>query len=114
MVTRIIGYALAAIIAALATATLSARMFSYDSVESVMIFGAAMGVINSFIRPLVRMISAPLTCLTFGLFAFVVNAAMFYLGAYLIPGIDATWWGCLVGSVIASVAAGLMFSVLDE
>ena len=73
-----------------------------------------MGVINAFIKPIVRVLSFPISCLTFGLFAFVINAGLFALGAYVVPGIDITWEGALIGSIIASLAGGVMFSVLDE
>lgn len=111
---RIIAYALAAVVAALATATISGRYFSFDTAESVLLFGVAMGVINAFIKPIVRVLSFPISCLTFGLFAFVINAGLFALGAYVVPGIDITWEGALIGSIIASLAGGVMFSVLDE
>lgn len=111
---RIFAYALAAIVAALATSTISNEWFNFDSSESVLLFGAAMGVINAYIKPVVKMISVPLSCLTFGLFALVINAGLFALGAYVIPGVELTWQGAVIGSVIASVAAGLMFSVFDE
>jgi putative membrane protein len=111
---RIIAYALAAVVAALATATISERFFSFDSAESVLLFGIVMGVINAFIKPIVSILSIPISCLTFGLFAFVINAGLFALGAYLVPGIEVEWAGALIGSIIASIASGIMFSVLDE
>lgn len=111
---RIFAYALAAIVAALATSTISNDWFSFDSSESVLLFGAVMGVINAFIKPVVRFISIPLTCLTFGLFALVINAVLFAVGAALVPGIEASNWGAVVGAIISSLAAGLMFSVFDE
>lgn len=111
---RIFAYALAAIVAALATSTISQTWFSFDDSGSVMLFGAVMGVINAFIKPVVKVISVPLTCLTFGLFALVINAGLFALGAYLIPGVEVTVEGAFLGSIIASAAAGLMFSVFDE
>lgn len=111
---RIIAYALAAVVAALATATISGRYFSFDTEESVLLFGAAMGVINAFIKPIVSFLSIPISCITFGLFAFVINAALFALGAYVVPGVDVTWEGSVLGSIIASIAGGIMFSVLDE
>ncbi len=111
---RIIAYALAAVVAALATATISERFFSFDSAESVIIFGLVMGVINAFIKPVVSFLSMPISCLTFGLFAFVINAALFGLGALVVPGIEVSWVGALIGSIIASLAGGVMFSVLDE
>jgi putative membrane protein len=111
---RIIAYALAAVVAALATATISGRYFAFDTAESVLLFGVVMGVINAFIKPVVRILSFPISCLTFGLFAFVINAGLFALGAYVVPGVEITWEGALIGSVIASLAGGVMFSVLDE
>jgi putative membrane protein len=111
---RIIAYALAAVVAALATATISERFFSFDTAESVLLFGIVMGVINAFIKPIVEFLSMPISCLTFGLFAFVINAGLFALGAFIVPGIEVTWVGALIGSVIASIAGGVMFSVLDE
>lgn len=111
---RIIAYALAAVVAALATATISERLFSFDTAESVILFGIVMGVINAFIKPIVSFLSMPISCLTFGLFAFVINAGLFALGAFVVPGVEVTWVGALVGSIIASIAGGIMFSVLDE
>lgn len=111
---RIFAYALAAIVAALATSTISSEWFSFDSSESVLLFGAVMGVINAFIKPAVRFISIPITCLTFGLFALLINALLFALGAALVPGIEVSNWGAVVGAIISSLAAGLMFSVFDE
>jgi putative membrane protein len=111
---RIIAYALAAVVAALATATISERMFSFDTAESVILFGIAMGVINAFIKPIVSFLSIPISCLTFGLFAFVINAGLFALGAFVVPGIEASWVGAFAGSIIASIAGGIMFSVIDE
>lgn len=111
---RIFAYALAAIVAALATSTISQEWLSYDTSQSVLLFGAVMGVINAFIKPVVRLISLPLTCLTFGLFALVVNALLFALGAAVVPGIEINNWGAVVGAIFSSLAAGLMFSVFDE
>ena len=111
---RIIAYALAAVVAALATATISERFFSFDTAESVLLFGIVMGVINSFIKPIVSFLSLPISCLTFGLFAVVINAGLFALGAWLVPGVEVSWFGAVVGSIIASIAGGIMFSVLDE
>lgn len=111
---RIFAYALAAIVAALATSTISRDWFSFDSSESVLLFGAVMGFINAFIKPVVRVISIPLTCLTFGLFALLINALLFALGGAIVPGIEISNWGAVAGAIIASLAAGLMFSVFDE
>lgn len=111
---RIIAYAVATVVATLALGTISDRLMTFDSASSVLVFGLVVGVINSFIKPIVSLLTLPLTCLTFGLFAFVVNAAMFKLGAEVAPGMVVSWWGAFAGSILTSLAAGVIYSVLDE
>jgi putative membrane protein len=65
------------------------------------IFGALMlGLANGFIRPLLLMLTLPITMLTFGLFVFVVNAMMLMLAAAFVDGFEvkgfsAALWGAL-------------------
>ena len=113
-IVRIAAYGVAAIVATLVLGTLSSRLISWDEPTTVLLFGVVIGVINAFIKPVVRFISMPITCLTFGLFALVVNAALFYVGASLTPGMEISAWGALSGSILASLTGGLMFSVVDE
>lgn len=47
-----------------------------------------MGFVNAFIRPIVVILTLPITVVTFGLFLLVVNAAMFGLVAWLLPGFE--------------------------
>lgn len=111
---RLISYALAAVVAALVTATISERLLTFDTAQSVIVFGIVMGLIDGFIKPVVKFLSLPITCLTFGLFSLVINAALFALGSYLVPGIDVSWMGAIVGSLLVSIASGMIFSALDE
>jgi putative membrane protein len=111
---RIAAYAVATIVATLVVAQFAPRLISFDSAESVIIFGLVTGVINAFIKPAVKLLALPITCLTFGLFAIVINAALFALGAWLTPGLEMNWVGAVVGSLLASLASGLIFSVVDE
>ncbi len=111
---RVVAYAVAAIIATLTLRSISARLMNYESQEAVLIFGAVLGVINAFIKPVLKILTLPLSCLSFGLFAVVVNAGLFYAGASVTPGITITVWGAVLGSIIASLASGIIFSVADE
>ncbi|HUF72512.1 MAG TPA: phage holin family protein [Gammaproteobacteria bacterium] len=45
-----------------------------------------MGLVNAFVRPLIVLLTLPLTILTFGLFLLVINAALFGLVAYMLDG----------------------------
>lgn len=60
-----------------------------------------MGFVNAFIRPIIIVLTLPVTIVTFGLFLLVVNAAMFGLVAWFLPGFDvAGFWAALFGWLI--------------
>lgn len=111
---RFIAYVVATIVATLALGTISDRLISFDRAETVLLFGLVLGVINATLKPLLQLLTLPITCLTFGLFAIVVNAFLFWLGAYITPNLEVSIWGALIGSILVSVGAGIMFTVLDE
>jgi putative membrane protein len=63
-----------------------------------------LGLVNAFVRPLMVLLTLPLTVLTFGLFLLVVNALMLQLVAAVVPGMRVQ--GCtaaLVGSLVLSL-----------
>jgi putative membrane protein len=72
-----------------------------------------LGVVNAVVRPLVIVLTLPLTVLTLGLFLLVVNAAMFGLVAALFDGfvVDGFWaalFGWLVVSAVGWVASAFI------
>ena len=116
---RFIAYVIATIVATLALDSIAPRLIEFDQAETVLIFAAVLGLINAVIKPVVNVLAFPLTCLTFGLFAIVINTALFWLGGYIVEEfIDAdfsvSWWGALFGSILVSVASGIIFTVIDE
>jgi len=73
----------------------------------------AFGIVNACVRPLMLLLTLPLTILTFGLFLFVLNALMFWLAAAIVPGFAVRGFGpALLGSVLLSLlnlaVAGLL------
>lgn len=111
---RFIAYAVATVVATLALGTISDRLISFDRAETVLLFGVVLGFINAFIKPVVNLLSLPITCLTFGLFAIVINTVLYWLGAYITPDLEVSWWGALIGSILVSIASGIIFTVIDE
>jgi putative membrane protein len=114
-VIRLLAYIVAGMASVLILGTVFGdRMVEYDNEVAVLVFGAALGLLVFFIKPIVTLISLPITCLTFGLFALVINGAFFGLAAFIVPGVDVTWLGAVVGGVISSVLSGIIYSVFDE
>ncbi|HEU4793702.1 MAG TPA: phage holin family protein [Nitrolancea sp.] len=87
---------------------------SYSSNESIIIFAIILGLLNAVLRPLLQLITFPLSCLTLGLFAFVVNALVFYLAARLSVGVEMTVLGALIGSIAVSILTGLLYQVFQR
>jgi putative membrane protein len=65
-----------------------------------------LGLLNAFLRPLVILLTLPVTVLTLGLFTLVINGVMFSLAAYLVPGFHVTGFG-------AAFLAALLFSLFS-
>jgi len=96
---------------------LVARLYPGVSISS---FGAAMiaalvlGLLNTLVRPLLVLLTLPVTLLTLGLFLFVINALMFWSAAGVLSGFNVTGFGAaLVGSLIYSLC-GMVIDVAME
>ncbi len=70
------------------------------------IVAVVLGIINTFIRPLVKLITLPINVITLGLFSLVINAAMVLLCDYLIDGFDTEGFvSALIFSIILAVVS---------
>jgi len=58
------------------------------SVPTAFLAAAILGILNTFLRPVLLLLTLPLTVLTLGIFAFVLNALMLLLVAYFVPGLE--------------------------
>lgn len=69
------------------------------------IFGAIiLGLANAFVRPLLVILTLPITLLTLGLFLWVVNALILMLAAGLVPGFRVkSFWSALLGSLLLAI-----------
>jgi putative membrane protein len=91
----------------------------YPGVE-VRSFGAAMiaalvlGLLNTLLRPVLVLLTLPVTLLTLGLFLFIINALMFYFAASMLQGFYvAGFTAALIGSLIYSLC-GMVIDVAME
>lgn len=84
------------------------------SFGSAMIAALVLGLLNTLLRPLLVLLTFPVTVLTLGLFLFVINALMFYFAASMLSGFHVTGFGAaLIGSLIYS-ACGIVIDVAME
>ena len=83
--------------------------YLYPGVTVESFFAAAMaalvlGLVNALVRPLLVLLTLPVTILTLGLFIFVINALLFWLVAEIVQGFQVTgFMAALIGSVLYSL-----------
>lgn len=80
---------------------------------TVIFFIPILAVVNIVIGTILRLVSAPVNCLTFGLFSFVINAIIFWI-AGLITQAEMSWASPLIGSIVLTIIAGLLNGIIDR
>lgn len=78
--------------------------YQYGSIVSLAIAAAVLGLLNAIVRPILFVLTLPITVLTLGLFLVILNAIMLELTAFLVPGfgISSFWWA-IVGALVLSL-----------
>ena len=84
------------------------------SFGSALIAAFVLGLLNTLLRPILVLLTLPVTVITLGLFLFVINALMFYFAASLLDGFQvAGFVAALVGSLLYSLC-GMVIDVAIE
>jgi putative membrane protein len=104
----------------LSAAALLGVAYIYGGV-TVASFGTAMvaaliiGLLNMLVRPILVILTIPVTLITLGLFLFVVNALMFWAASGLVGGFHVNgFWAALLGSLIYSALGLVIDAVLEK
>lgn len=90
------------------------------SVLAYLFIGLVFGVVNAVVRPVLSILSLPITCLTLGLFAVVVNAAMLWLTSWLSSftplqlEIDSFLWTAVLATLIIGVVSLVMGWIVPD
>ena len=104
----------------LSAAALLFVAYIYDGVslkgyQAALIAAFVIGLLNTLVRPILVILTLPVTVVTVGLFLFVINALMFWAAASLLDGFNVTgFWAALIGSLIYSVLSMIINSALDS
>ena len=104
----------------LSAVSLLAVAYLYSGVQiqgfsAALIAALIIGLLNSVLRPILVILTLPVTVVTLGLFLFVINALMFWAAASLLAGFNVSGFGAaLVGSLIYSVLGIVIDSALQR
>ena len=85
------------------------------SFTTAMIAALVLGLLNTLLRPILVLLTLPVTLLTLGLFLFVINALMFWAAASLLRGFQVdNFLSALIGSLIYSVASTIIDIAIEH
>ena len=84
-----------------------------DSFVTALIVAVVLGLINTLIRPLLVILTLPVTILTLGLFIFVINGLLFWAVGSFVPGFHvAGFWSGVFGAIVYSIISWALSSLL--
>jgi len=81
-----------------------------ESFTAALVTAVVLGIINLFIKPLILLLTLPITILTFGLFTLAVNAFMIILASNIVPGfnVDGFWWAFIFSIILSIINSFVM------
>ncbi|NJL41474.1 MAG: phage holin family protein [Leptolyngbyaceae cyanobacterium SM1_4_3] len=85
-----------------------------SSPQKALISAAVFGILNALLGPILRFLAFPITFLTLGLFAIVINAIIFGLAAYLVQGfrLEKGFLSAILGAVLLGLINSLIIQIL--
>jgi putative membrane protein len=82
---------------------------AFSSTETLIAAALLLGIVNAFVRPIIVILTLPITLLTLGLFLLVINALMILLVAYFLPGfVVAGFWPAIGAAIVVSLTSWVM------
>lgn len=86
-----------------------------DTYWTAILVAVVLSLLNFIVKPILVILTLPVTILTLGLFLLIINAIIILLADYLIPGfnVEGIWWA-LIFSLLLSLLQSVMFSLLGE
>lgn len=105
------------LLSALAVVILSKTLpnVSVDSYDTAIIVAIVLSLLNFIVRPILVILTLPVTILSFGLFLLIINAIIILLASYFIDGysVNGLLWA-IIFSILLSILQSILYSILKE
>jgi putative membrane protein len=86
-----------------------------DNWRTVFVAALVLGLLNAFLRPVLIVLTLPVTVLTLGLFTLFINAFLFYMAAHLVRGFHVEgYWQAFVAAFVFSLISFLLSLVVGS
>jgi putative membrane protein len=88
---------------------------SFTSTTSLLVSGLVFGIAHAVLKPLLVLLTLPITLLTLGLFVLIINAVILLLVAWVVPGFTVTgFWNAVGVALFISIFSFLLNLLLRE
>ena len=85
--------------------------FELAGYQAAIVAAVIIGVVNTFIRPILQLVALPISIVTLGISAFLINVLLLWLVAYFVPGFEIT---SFTTAIIASILLSLVSWFLNK
>lgn len=102
---KLLGHLLINVLALLVVAYLVPG-FRLSSLEAAVVAAIAIGIVNTFIKPIIQLIALPISILTFGIAAFLINVVLLWGTSRFVPGFS-------IDSFATAIAASIVLSLVS-
>ena len=97
------------IVAILIISYLFPSLIWVDTFWAALVTALLLGIVNAIIRPILVLLTLPLTLVTLGLFLLVINGLMLWLVSALVSGFHVSgFWGAVLGSILISIVSWIL------
>jgi putative membrane protein len=101
------------VVAILIIAYIAPSLIRVDGFLAALVAAILLGIVNTIIRPILVILTFPLTLLSLGLFLLVINGLMLWLVSALVSGFHVNgFWGALFGSILISIVSWILSKFL--
>ena len=80
--------------------------FDFVSTQALIVTAVVVGIVNTFIKPVLQVIFIPLSIVTFGVTAFLINVVLLWGVSFAVPGFQIdSFWTAVISSIVLSLVS---------
>lgn len=85
---------------------------SFSDWQSLLVSAVVIGIVNTFIKPILQIIALPITLVTFGIGAILINVLLLWFVSYVVPGFEIdTFLTAVIASLLLSLVSWFLHSL---
>jgi putative membrane protein len=89
--------------------------FKFDNFTAMLVTAVVLGVINTFIKPILQIIFLPISIITLGVTAFLINVVLLWSVRYIVPGFHiANFMTAVVSSIVLTLVSMFLSKLSEE